>query len=69
MAKCKDCDFWHKAEDHHIYGACHRMPPTPDFSFTIQPNKWGEGGSGTISRRADPIWPCTHEDDWCGEYK
>lgn len=69
MTDCKNCKWWYKAEEQYVYGECHRLPPTPDFDFSITPSKWGEGGSGTISRRAKPIYPNTHETDWCGEFR
>ncbi|MGB0507104.1 MAG: hypothetical protein ACPGGK_12990 [Pikeienuella sp.] len=67
---CKTCKHFFKHEPGHIYGDCRRFPPKPDFSFSIKPGRYGEGGEGTISRRASPIYPNTHEtDDWCGEYR
>lgn len=67
--KCKDCKFWHIAEPQFVYGMCHRYPPQPDFSVSIKPNAYGNGGDATVSRRADPIHPNTHESDWCGEHQ
>ena len=66
---CALCKHFHKIEPQHIYGQCHRYPPTPDFSFSIRPGHYGEGGEGTISRRAAPIYPNVHAtEDWCGEF-
>jgi hypothetical protein len=69
MLECKTCAHYHIAEAQYVYGDCRRYPPSPDFSFSIKPGKWGEGGEGTISRRANPIYPNVHETLWCGEYK
>jgi len=67
MNTCKDCRFWHKAEAQYIYGDCHRYPPQPDISVSMKPARYGEGGEVSMMRRAQPIYPNTHEDDWCGE--
>lgn len=67
--RCGTCRYFHKHEPGHIYGGCHRFPPAPDFSFSIKPGRYGEGGEGTVSRRAKPIYPNVNEaDDWCGEH-
>lgn len=66
---CRSCKFWRIAEPQYTYGMCHRMPPTPDFNFTMKPSRYGDGGEVTFSRRADPIWPNTSEIDWCGEHR
>lgn len=69
MGKCKSCDYWHKDEPQFIYGMCHRYPPQPDMAVSMKPGRYGEGGEVSIMRRAEPSFPNTHEDSWCGEYR
>jgi hypothetical protein len=67
-ANCSKCSFWVIDEPHFTYGMCHRYPPKPDFSVSMKPARYGDGGEISINRRAAPIYPNTHEKDWCGEF-
>jgi hypothetical protein len=54
--KCQSCRYW-TGKDTPV-GECRRMPP---ISSSIL--------HGKVMSAAQPIWPATNADDWCGEWQ
>lgn len=66
---CRDCRFWIpesrviEADDEWSrLGACHRHAPRP---FLL---RWEDGRTLDGYATAEPRWPCTMCDEWCGEF-
>ena len=60
---CIDCVYWgsYEGEDrdeHADWECCIRHAPSPIIIKEL-------GSDGQYS----PVWPCTHEDDCCGEFE
>ena len=55
-AKCRSCRFWTGKD--YTAGECRRFPPIESSIF-----------HGEIMSAAQPVWPATNADDWCGEWQ
>jgi len=54
--ECENCKYWLRCEGQTLMGECRRYPPVLDFE--------GKELDSSIF-----IFPITHYDNWCGEYK
>src|SRR5688572_16505514 len=54
-AKCRSCLFWSGRDA--PAGECRRYPPARSVIL-----------HGEVLSAAQPVWPATNADDWCGEW-
>lgn len=59
---CKNCRFWEELNEYTQMGDCKIKPPKHRFveGDPYVPNDHG---------RDSCVFPVTHKDDWCGEFK
>lgn len=64
LERCSKCRFWGKAERYDIdsegsgLGVCRRSAPVATPSIPTDEEE-----------EAFAVWPCTHSDDWCGDFQ